>query len=68
MSNPPRTCPNCKVQIPIDKGFTFDDDLNMICEKCSKIAYPVCNEAESTIIPQFGQKVVVGKIYNVEKK
>jgi hypothetical protein len=31
----PRTCPHCKQIVPFDRGFVFDDHLNMICLQCN---------------------------------
>lgn len=36
----PRKCPHCKVQIPLDRGFHFDEAMNLVCDKCDKIAFP----------------------------
>lgn len=33
----PRTCPSCKKPIPVDHGFSFDENLNMICGHCGKV-------------------------------
>ena len=41
----PRTCPNCKKEIPLDYGFGFDAKLNLICSQCEKIALP-SNDAD----------------------
>ena len=35
----PRSCPNCKKEIGLDKGFRFDDNLNLVCVSCGKIAF-----------------------------
>lgn len=43
-----RTCPNCLEKIPIDSGFFFDDNLNLICSKCGKIAFLV-----KAILPHY---------------
>ena len=34
----PRTCPQCYFEIAIDKGFDFDENLNLVC-RCGKIAF-----------------------------
>lgn len=40
-------CPHCKEKIPcIDTGFSFDNDLNMICDQCKKIILPTTKDAE----------------------
>lgn len=33
----PRTCPSCGVVVPVDRGYIFDNDLNMICLSCQSI-------------------------------
>lgn len=38
---PPRTCPNCRKQIPLDDGFHFDSQNNLVCENCGKVAFAV---------------------------
>jgi hypothetical protein len=35
-----RTCPNCKIKIPIDGGYYFDENDSMCCEVCKKIIVP----------------------------
>ena len=30
----PRACPGCERVIAVDRGFSFDDKLNMICRSC----------------------------------
>lgn len=35
----PRICPNCREKIPIDSGFCFDEEFNLICNICKKIAF-----------------------------
>lgn len=35
----PRTCPHCFAVIPIDKDFSFDEELNLICGYCGEIVY-----------------------------
>lgn len=31
----PRVCPNCNKQIATDRGYCFDEHLNMICRCCN---------------------------------
>lgn len=33
----PRTCPSCVRSICSDRGYFFDEDLNMICGFCQKV-------------------------------
>lgn len=33
----PRTCPSCGCALPVDRGYFFDNDLNMICLNCESI-------------------------------
>ena len=49
MANP-RKCPHC--QIFIGKSYTFDEDLNLICDKCGKVAFPTTEEAEKIFNPR----------------
>ena len=42
----PRSCPHCHVVIPVDRGFYFDDKLNLICGECNKIAFPTVEETD----------------------
>ena len=35
----PRTCPNCGKVIPIDHGFSFDENFNLIHDACGEIAF-----------------------------
>jgi len=39
MDSQPRICPHCKIEIPIDHGFYFDKDLNLIHAGCNKIVF-----------------------------
>lgn len=48
MPIPPRQCPHCKIVIPIDKDFSFDEKLNLICGNCNKIAFPATQDAENS--------------------
>ena len=55
----PRRCPHCKVSI--GKNFSFDENLNLLCAKCGKIAFPVTEEANKTFfhpIP-FEKQIVI---------
>lgn len=36
----PRTCPKCKVVIPMDAGFHFDKELNLVCDNCKETIIP----------------------------
>jgi len=31
----PRVCPHCNKQIATDRGYFFDEHLNMICRNCN---------------------------------
>lgn len=33
----PRTCPNCQQEIPIGKGFYFDENMNILCCQCNNV-------------------------------
>lgn len=48
-----RRCPNCRVLIPIDKGFYFDKKQNMICAVCNKPIFVVSDLLETTNIRKF---------------
>lgn len=45
----PRTCPHCKKPIPVQKGYRFDDSMNMVCGRCGEIVFPASKEAESKL-------------------
>lgn len=45
----PRTCPHCKRFIPVDSGFYFDDQNNLICEECDKVVFPASQEGETDL-------------------
>ena len=34
-----RVCPHCGETIPLDCGFHFDENLNLIHDKCGKIVF-----------------------------
>ena len=42
----PRLCPHCNVQLPVDRNFSFDEKLNLICGYCGKIAFPTDKDSE----------------------
>lgn len=42
----PRLCPNCSTLIPIDRGFTFDENLNMRCSECGEVVVPSKADAQ----------------------
>lgn len=50
MANP-RMCPHCHRNIPADKDFSFDENLNLICGNCGKVAYPTSPESELFLTP-----------------
>lgn len=54
----PRTCPQCHTAIPFGQGYRFDDQFNMICLSCEKIAFPADPTAEPPRQPhqQYGPK------------
>ena len=39
MSMHHRRCPHCNESIPLNFGFHFDEDLNLIHDKCGKVAF-----------------------------
>lgn len=43
----PRNCPACKISIPIDHGYCFDDNLNLICSECNNVIFDA-SSVEST--------------------
>ena len=44
----PRTCEHCDTVIPLEQGFYFDKDMNLICGFCGEI---VCaTEEETTVV------------------
>lgn len=50
----PRTCPHCRESIPVDEDFSFDENLNLICGRCGKIAFvaaPLDYSREQIISP-----------------
>jgi hypothetical protein len=47
----PRTCPHCKKTIPVNRGFYFDEKLNLICGNCQKIAFPTSAISPINAIP-----------------
>ena len=55
----PQKCPHCKMAI--GKNFVFDENLNFICLKCGKVAYPATEKAEEifshSLIPMEKQNV-----------
>lgn len=46
----PRSCPYCQTVIPINEGFSFDEELNLICESCKNVAFPVSQKKEKSLI------------------
>lgn len=40
-----RCCPHCKKKVPLDEGYTFDKDLNMVCS-CGKTIFMVVDTPE----------------------
>lgn len=44
-----RFCPHCLKEIPINQGFSFDDNLNLICENCGKVSFPTTLETERKV-------------------
>jgi len=45
----PRKCPNCGETIENDANYSFDDDLNLICSRCGKIAFPTSWKSNNEI-------------------
>lgn len=56
----PRICPNCREEIPIDSGFSFDEKFNLICGSCGKIAFSASNDLRHPYFPQTGQMLPGG--------
>jgi len=48
--NKPRTCPHCKIEIPIDHDFHFDKDLNLIHNQCGKIVFSVNTVGDNKLL------------------
>lgn len=42
----PRICPHCKIAIPTNRDFSFDEKLNLICGNCDKIAFSTNKESQ----------------------
>jgi hypothetical protein len=42
----PRLCPHCNIKLPIDRNFSFDEKLNLICGYCGKIVFPTDIDSE----------------------
>ena len=62
----PRKCPHC--QISIGKEYTFDENLNFICKKCGKVAYPAVESAEFSRYPQvYPQQMPFDKSQNLRQ-
>ena len=40
----PRTCEHCHTVIPLNRGFFFDKDMNLICGTCGEIVCPTEEE------------------------
>lgn len=62
----PRTCPQCGSQIPIDHGFHFDENLNLVHEQCEKIAFSVLKPVATsgtTAFPELGNRYGVDTPY-----
>jgi len=55
----PRTCPHCRKYIPVEVGFHFDEDLNLIHTECEKIAFTVVD------LPPSGRTPVNMPVHNV---
>jgi len=44
----PRTCKHCKTVVPLERGFYYDKDLNLICGTCGKVLCPTEEEETTT--------------------
>lgn len=51
----PRACPNCKQIIAIDRGYCFDEHLNMICRNCSSVVVSISEHITEPEI--LGEKI-----------
>ena len=40
----PRTCKHCDNVIPLEQGFYFDKDINLVCGFCGEIVCPTEEE------------------------
>jgi hypothetical protein len=49
----PRTCQHCGNRIPIDSGFYFDEQLNLLCSKCKKVIIPVDEKSYVDPLPRY---------------
>ena len=45
----PRKCPQCGKTIEDDANYSFDDQLNLICGCCGKIAFPTSWQTNNEI-------------------
>jgi hypothetical protein len=53
----PRLCPHCNVQLPVDRNFSFDEKLNLICGYCGKIAFPTDKDSEiDAFVPKIKEE------------
>ena len=46
----PRKCPACGQILPVQSGYTYDQELNIRCGKCGKIVFPATPTAETELL------------------
>lgn len=51
----PRTCKHCDTVIPLDRGFYYDDNLNLICGTCNEVLCPTEDEENKPNPPNMYQ-------------
>ena len=61
----PRLCPSCSTLIPINRGFTFDESLNMRCLKCGEIVVPSKADAQAELDSVLKKNVKAHSSLNV---
>lgn len=52
----PRKCPQCGETIEDDANYSFDENLNLICGDCGKIAFPTDSKSNNEIDSALRQK------------
>lgn len=35
----PRECPHCYCILPLESGFKFDKNFNLICDECGEVVF-----------------------------
>ena len=50
-----RSCPHCHAVVPVDNGFHFDEQMNLICDVCGKIMMAATQNGEDLQHQQYAQ-------------